>query len=92
MEQSLFTVIVEFRYGTYVAQVMAGDEREAMRRWASPFAEDRPAGKSSSWLAKAFLKGLDDDGPMQLEGLVGVWCATAVCGDSLAIANIVRTR
>lgn len=90
MDHGLYTIILDFRGGTYVSQVTAGNEREAMRRWASLFAEKRPAGRPSDRLAKAFLNSLDDKvAIVPLDGRIGAWRATAVCGDSLAISNIV---
>lgn len=90
MYLGLYTIILDFRGGTYVSQVEARDEVDAARRWASLFAIEKSLGRSSPYLAKAVLRDLDNgDHPTQLDGLTGVWCMTALCGGDLAIANIV---
>lgn len=93
MHRSLYTIILDFRGGTYVSQVEASDEVDATRRWASLLAGEKPLGRSSPYLAKAVLRDQDNgDYPTPLDGLAGVWCVTALCGGDLAIANVVRSN
>jgi hypothetical protein len=78
----LYTVVMEYRGGTYVSQVNAGNVVEALREWA--LALDTGAIK---WLGPArkreLLKTIDEEPswaiePVKLDGLVNAWCMSAL--------------
>lgn len=88
MPKALFTCICEFDRGTYVSQVHAADEQQALRDWAALFSREQPAGMSSSEIARDALIAAT---PIRLEGLIGVWCWTATINNKLALVNLVRS-
>lgn len=86
-----YTVVCEFRGGTYVEQVDATNVRDAVRVWAERLATERPIPRSSTWLAKRVSQDLVLNDPTSLDGMKGVWCITASCGGDFMLANIVET-
>ncbi len=86
-----YTVVCEFRGGTFVSQVSANDALGAMEAWTGYLARERPIPQVSTHLAKAVAAQMYDNGPITLQGLIGVWCFSAVCGGDLMLANIVHT-
>jgi hypothetical protein len=91
MTHCRYTIVCEFRGGTYVSQVIAGDLFEAVRAWTDYLARDRPIPRSSTYLAKTVAAQTREVAPTALKGLSGVWCVTATCGGDLMLANIVET-
>ena len=92
MSQHRYTIVLDFRGGTYISQVDAIDETDAVLRWTDRLLAAEPVGDLSPALAKAVLVELEGgDRPTALDGLANVWCVTASCGDDLAIANIVQS-
>ena len=89
---NLYTIVLEFRGGTYVSQVRTDGALEAVRCWAERFKVERPVPRSSSYIAASVLRGLEDLGLAPLDGLEGVWCFTGLCGDSLALGTLVLSR
>ncbi len=88
MPLHLFTIICEFRGGTYCSQVRAIDAGEAVRQWSARIAAERPVPGASGYLAKAAIRDLP---PVALEGLANAWCFTASVGRDLAICSLVLT-
>jgi hypothetical protein len=86
-----FTIVCDFRGGTYVSQVRAVDEVCAVREWAHYLRSEKPILRVSGHLAKQVEADLDDFPPVALQGLNGVWCIGAICGRSYMSANIVES-
>ena len=86
-----YTFVCEFRGGTYVAQVLADDLPKAIRAWTDYLVSERPIPRVSAHVAKAVAAQIDDPGPTELEGLMGVWCISAIVGEDHLLANIVDT-
>lgn len=86
-----YTILCDFRGGTYVSQVVADDVCGAVAEWVVYLADTRPIPRVSTYLAKTVAAQIKDGGPVPLNGLVRVWCLTAVCGKDLVIVNIVET-
>ena len=91
MSGRLFTIICEFRGGTYASQVRAEDERHAVMAWTELLAIERPIAHASSYLAKSVAAEIDDCPPTALEGLIGVWYISGECGGDWMSANIIET-
>jgi hypothetical protein len=90
--QRLFTMICEFRGGTYISQVYATDESAAISQWCAKIAADMPIPDASHIVAKAFDELYDVEVPVLLDGLRNIWCASASCDGDMALLNIVMTR
>lgn len=91
MTSDKYTVICEFRGGTYVSQVQGRDINDAVRSWIELLRVERPMGRSSAYLARSLLADLDDNPPKVLKGLQGVWCVSGVYDGDLALANVVAS-
>jgi hypothetical protein len=85
----LYTVLLDYAGGTYTSQMTAYDEHDAFRRWTESLRVHGSVGTVSDEVAAAFAAA--DDQLVQLDGLVGVWCASASATKGLALINIVRT-
>jgi len=86
-----YTIVCEFRGGTYVSQVTSKDLLDAIRTWTVYLESEKPIPKVSRHLAKAVATQIGDVEPVALAGLTGVWCITATFGGDLMLANIVET-
>lgn len=85
----LYTILLEYAGGTYVAQTGATDEQAAVRAWHDKLRASRIADAVSEEVAAAFDEAAG--GPVPLNGFTGVWCVTAIASQGLALVNIVRT-
>jgi hypothetical protein len=86
-----FTIVCEFDGGTYVSQVEAADQVEAVRRWAVNIRIEKPIPGATAYVAKAVLREMDQYGLAALDGLKGVWCFTASVGKKLVLGNVVAS-
>ena len=85
----LYTFILDYCGGTYVAQISAAHENEALSEWVSQMRSNNIAEAVSQEVATAFEGEAEDVCPLQ--GLIGVWYACAGSGKRRAELNIVRT-
>lgn len=91
MSGRLFTIVCDFRGGTYVSQVRASDERDAVRAWTELLIQERPIKGASSYLAKSVASNMAEYPPVALNGLTSVWCFTGSCGGDFMLADIIET-
>jgi hypothetical protein len=91
MDARLFTIICEFRGTTYVAQVSAPDQEDAVLAWARKLRLERPFGRASSYIAKFAEADLAGYPPVAIKGISNVWCITGTCGGDFMLADIVET-
>lgn len=85
----LYTILLDYAGGTYVAQTRATDEQAAVRAWQDKLRVSRIADAVSEEVAAAFDEATDS--PVPLNGLAGVWCVSASATQGLALVNIVKT-
>jgi hypothetical protein len=92
----LYTVIMEYRGGTYISQVDGDSVVEALRKCASAL---DPAGIQGRGQARK--KDLIDDigsslsygdEPVPLQGLSNVWCTSALTSGGIMQINLVATQ
>jgi hypothetical protein len=92
----LYTVIMEYREGTYISQVDGDSVVEALQKWASAL---DPAGIQG--LGQARKKDLIDDigsslahglKAEPLQGLLNVWCTSALTSGGFMLINLVATH
>jgi hypothetical protein len=91
---ALFTVILDYRGGTYVSQVEASGPRAALLAWAAAldprqvkFLGER---RKQKLIRELELDEYDLAEPVALDGLRNVWC-TDVSLPPFALVNIVAT-
>lgn len=85
----LYTILLDYAGGTYVAQAEAMDEDAALRGWLGKLRSGRIADAVWEEVAAAFEEAVDR--PLPLDGLAGAWCASASASQGLALVNIVKT-
>lgn len=86
-----YTIVCEFRGGTYVSQIGGDDILEAARAWTDYLAREQPIPDCSQHLAKSVAAGLGDTLPVPLDGLSGVWCISGSCEGDFMLANIIES-
>jgi hypothetical protein len=86
---NLYSVILDFRGGTYVAQVIQASPAEAVTTWAAAISED----DALSWkLDKGkLLEMVSQDNPIALRGHESVWCLSGNIGGHFALINVIQT-
>jgi hypothetical protein len=87
MSSFLFTFVLEFGGGTYVAQYRGRTPRQALSQWARRESELLPS--RSARLAAAAFASTGDLAP--LENVVNAWCASTIVGKKLALLNVIKT-
>lgn len=89
MAALLFTIMCEFDGGTYISQVRATNEQQALMAWSEVLRRERPMGSDSVLIADEAVAG--NDGLTGVEGLSGVWCWAGMVANRLILSNIVRS-
>jgi hypothetical protein len=85
----LYTILLEYAGGTYVAQVEATSPITALSAWISK--------RSDTELAPWGIKRTDlseivtSDSPIAIDGCVNVWCITGSAPKGLLLIDIVAT-
>lgn len=92
----LYTVVMDYLGGTYVAQVDAHSVTAALKLWSEGVDTAAIAGFSPE-RKKELIDDLNErysraKKPALLDGLVNVWCASALTSGGLATINIVATN
>jgi hypothetical protein len=86
----LYTVLLDFKGGTYVSQCRATSPSAAIRKWARELQTDAISGIGK--LGKSqLIDDVQSDDPVALEGLSNTWCHSALVRGHLALINIVQT-
>jgi hypothetical protein len=87
----LFTLVLDYRGGTYVSQATCGTLGELMYVLAQAInwnaLENHVSEREKSW----FLEDLAEIPPSPIDGLKNVWCNSARLGEFMAILHIVET-
>ncbi len=91
MNHPCFTVILEFRGGTSVAQVHASSAREALESWLLHL-EQHVGDVVPTGCVERLCQDLRDDDLVALVGVRNVWCISSAGSVGSALVNIVETR
>jgi hypothetical protein len=84
----LFTIIAEYRGGTYLQQVRAGSSLGALTKWRmSP--KSIPGLKSSR--RREVREGAAVDELVEITGCKHVWCTSAMLGKHLLLVHVIQT-
>lgn len=84
-----YTVIMDFKGGTYISQVQSENQKNALEKWALELDTSEIFGLGDAGKAR-LLKGARSEEPIALEGLSQVWCAYCLIPGP-ALINIVQT-
>ena len=88
---NLYTIIFEYREGTYIGQIKAKDESQALVKWGENLDCDSiafMAEKLKTKLNEQIAKELQYSPPALLNGTKNVWCAGLLL---LGLVNIIKT-
>jgi hypothetical protein len=93
----LYTIVFEFRGGTFISQFSALNEVDALNQWAgSPddymLAGVGFAGRKVSWISKVRAQIENEkDCLVRLKGLKSAWCTHVLIGRSGGLINVIMT-
>jgi hypothetical protein len=92
----LYTVVMDYRGGTYIAQVDASSVMGALNVWSEGLDTAAITGLSPEQKAELIddIKESSSRGrePVLIDGLVNAWCASALTSGGMALINIVATK
>jgi hypothetical protein len=84
-----YTLICEYRSGTYIAQVGANSPHDAVLAWLKLRSVHKYIPTEARSLIKANLK---DDPPVTIADTKNVWCHATSARGGLVLINLVLTR
>ena len=91
----LFTIIAEFRGGTYCSQVYSEDVYSAQKEWIKCLERDK---KEIKFLGDKIILELilmlndEDYKPIELSTLKNIWCSNFLTSKGVFSVNIVKTN
>jgi len=99
---SLYTIMMEYRGGTYISQIKADDQTQALQQWSRDFdaegigdiseaERNHFAGKLFEKLYGELYEENPEDTQTPLQGVRSVWCADANVFDDFVIIHTVKT-
>lgn len=89
MTAQRFTIMCEFDGGTYLSQVHATDEEQALIAWSEVLRREKPMGGDALLIACEAAAQKDD--LTAVESLSGVWCWSGMVESRLILTHMVRS-
>jgi hypothetical protein len=90
LSNKTFTIILDFKGGTYISQVIADSPKAALICWSKCLETDVIAGLGKKKKKQITEKTISED-VVSLNDVTNVWCATFLLGKNFALVNIVQT-
>jgi hypothetical protein len=87
---ALFTVLMEFKGGTYLSQIRAPSPDAALEEWARGLEVKNIEGMTAA-IKRQFVEWLPEARPTAVAGLKSTWCSGFVARTSSALVHIFRT-
>lgn len=88
---SIYTLILEYDGATYMTQVEAADETEALSEWTDDLDVCAIDGFPLDD-AEPVIKSLKEQVPSPVRNLINVWNVNFVVGHNLAILHLIKTE
>jgi len=89
ISENLYTIILDFKGGTYISQVSHLSPIDAVCGWADTVSvEDAIAWRLDRSQLTTMVRR---DNPIPITGCTSVWCVSGSIGEDLALINIVET-
>jgi hypothetical protein len=86
---ALFTVVLEFDGGTFIAQVRAASVKKAVAKYSTALLSNDTIGKVPT--RRRLAKSLSKEELVPVETVTNVWCCSASAGNKFALLNFIRT-
>lgn len=89
MTNSLYTIVLDFRGGTYIGQATKGSAKDAVIAWANSISPE----DANVWkLDKEQLQRISRiDEAIAVEGCTGVWCLSGDIDGHMALIHVIQT-
>ena len=88
---SLYTFILDYLGGTYISQVKAESNSQAILFWAENLNVEEIKGFSNADKKRLMIEGFSDEDFTLINGLINVWCVTVQTKKGFGIINFVKT-
>jgi len=88
---SVYTLVLEYDGATYMTQVEASDETEALVEWTDELDVCAIDGFPLD-NAEPVLKSLEEQVPSPVKQLINVWNLTFAVGHDLAVLHLIKTE
>jgi hypothetical protein len=86
---SLYTIVLDFRGGTYIAQISRSSPMKAVIDWSNEISEqDAQTWKLDVSQLRTFIQ---ENRLITLDGLTNAWCMTGSIDRHLALINVIQT-
>ena len=86
-----YTVVMEFRGGTYISQVKANNLRNCLKKWADSLEFDDIKYFGVKALAELKREAQIMDLPIKINGVKNVWCCCMSIKAGFILINIIKT-
>ena len=86
----LFTISLDFRQGTYLAQVHARTPELAAQRWSRNLDASNIQGLGPS-SKHQLIEGMEQEDAAAIDGLKNVWCLSASLRGGFALVHVFQT-
>lgn len=87
---ALYTIVFDFRGGTYVSQVAAADPASALAAWVKATNSQHLRELSESE-RDILAEKLFESPLVRVDGVRNVWCQSAAVHDALALLHLIDT-
>ncbi|MGH9425082.1 MAG: hypothetical protein ACRD2L_02070 [Terriglobia bacterium] len=87
----LYTLILEYLGGTYISQVEAESPETAATQWARQLDSKRDVEALNTEVVSEFIKELQGQEAVPIEGCRNVWCLDALVRGKLALIHVIAT-
>ena len=85
----LYTVVLDYRGGTYIGQASGDSVNAALSQWVSKLKHEELTEWGITRDELADIAGSDE--PVLLKGCINVWCLSGSTNSGLALLNVIAT-
>ena len=85
-----YTIFLEWKGGTYIAQERAESVSGAIEAWARSSVADAIPDFGPT-IRDQIVADLESEVPVPISAVLNVWCHSSLAGDNLALVHIVQT-
>ena len=86
----LYTFVMDYDGGTYIAQVKASSPTIAVKKWAKGLEQEAVHGISAKSKAK-LIRQIKDETLSPVTGILNTWCVSTILSRKLALIHFIKT-